>query len=48
LLYRECDLMREGTHKSFRAVFAMDLKIEGAKIASLPAEGDVEIETEGR
>ena len=40
--------MREGTHKGFRTVFAMDLKIEGAKVASLPTEGDVEVETEGR
>jgi hypothetical protein len=40
--------MHEGTHKGFRAIFAVDLEIEGAKIASLPAEGDVEVETERR
>ena len=40
--------MPDGTHKGFRTVFAMDLKIEGTKVASLPAEGDVEVETEGK
>ena len=48
LLCGECDFMHEGTHKGFCTVFAMDLKIEGAKVASLPAEGDVEVEAEER
>jgi hypothetical protein len=26
----------------------MDFKVEGAKVTSLPTEGDVEVQTEGR
>ena len=40
--------MHEGPDKGFRAVFTINLKIEGTEVASLPAEGDVEVQTEGR
>jgi hypothetical protein len=43
LLRRQTDLMKKGLDKSLCAVFVMDFKVEGAKIASLPTEGDVEI-----
>jgi hypothetical protein len=35
--------MYEGLDKDFCAVFAMDFKVEGAEVTSLPTEGDVEI-----
>ena len=48
LLRRQSDLMHEGPDKGFCAALAMNLKIEGAKVASLQTEGDVEVQTEGR
>jgi hypothetical protein len=35
--------MNEGSDKGLCAALAMDFKIEGAKVASLPAEGDVKV-----
>jgi hypothetical protein len=35
--------MHEGSDKSFCTALAMNLEIEGAEVASLPAEGDVEV-----
>jgi hypothetical protein len=35
--------MNEGSDKGLCAAFAMDLKIEGAEVASLSAEGNVEV-----
>jgi hypothetical protein len=35
--------MNEGSDKSLCAAFAMNFKIEGAKVASMPTEGDVEV-----
>ena len=43
LLRRQSDLMNEGSDKGLCAAFAMDFKVEGAKVTSLPAEGDVEV-----
>ena len=48
LLRRQSDLMNEGLDKGLCAALAMDLKIEGAEVASLQTEGDVEVQTEGR
>jgi hypothetical protein len=48
LLRRQSDLMNEGLDKGLCAAFAMDFKVEGAKVTSLPTEGDVEVQTEGR
>jgi len=43
LLRRQSDLMYEGSDKGLCAAFAMDLKIEGAEVTSLSAEGNVEV-----
>ena len=43
LLRRQSDLMNEGSDKGLCAAFAMDFKVEGAKVTSLPTEGDVEV-----
>lgn len=43
LLSRQSDLMNEGSNKGHCAVLAMDFKIEGAKVTSLPTEGDVKV-----
>jgi len=43
LVSRQLDLMNKGSDKSLCTVLAMDLKIEGAEVTSLPAEGDVEV-----
>jgi len=43
LLRRQSDLMNEGSDKGLCAAFAMNFKIEGAKVASMPTEGDVEV-----
>ena len=48
LLRRQSDLMDEGSDKGLCAALAMDFKVKGAKVASLPTEGDVEVQTEGR
>ena len=48
LLRRQSDLMHEGLDKGLCATFAMDFKVEGAKVTSLPTEGNVEVQTEGR
>ena len=48
LLRRESDLMNEGSDKGLCATFTIDLKVEGAEVTSLPTEGDVEVQTEGR
>jgi hypothetical protein len=47
LLRRQSDLMNEGLDKGLCAALAMDLKIEGAEIASLQTEGDVEVQAKG-
>ena len=47
LLRRQSDLMNERSDKNFCAALAMDFKVEGAEVTSLPAEGDVEVQTEG-
>ena len=43
LLRRQPDLMNEGLDKGLCSALAMNFKIEGAKVASLPTEGDVEV-----
>ena len=48
LLRRQSDLMNEGLDKDLCATFAMDFKVEGAEVTSLPAEGNVEVYTKGR
>ena len=48
LLRRQSDLMHEGADKGFCTVITMDFKIEGTEVASLPTEGDVEVQTKGR
>ncbi len=45
---RQSDLMNEGSDKGLCAALAMDFKVKRAKVASLPTEGDVEVQTEGR
>ncbi|HMI38913.1 MAG TPA: hypothetical protein VK500_03340, partial [Nitrospiraceae bacterium] len=40
---RQSDLMNEGSHKGLCAAFAMDFKVEGAEVTSLPAEGNMEV-----
>jgi hypothetical protein len=40
--------MHEGSDKGFCMVFTINLKIEGAEVASLPTEGDMEVQTERR
>jgi hypothetical protein len=35
--------MNEGSDKGLCTALAMNFKIEGAKVASLPTEGDVEV-----
>ena len=47
LLRRQSDFMNEGSDKNLCAVLAMDFKVEGAEVTPLPAEGDVEVQTEG-
>lgn len=48
LLRRQSDLMNKGLDKGLCAALAMNLKIEGAEVASLQTEWDVEVQTEGR
>ena len=48
LLRRQSDLMNEGSDKGLCSALAMDFKIEGTEVTSLPTEGDVEVQTEGR
>jgi len=43
LLRRQSDFMNKGLDKCLCAALAMDLKIEGAEVASLKTEGDVEV-----
>ena len=43
LLRRQSDFINEGSDKNLCAAFAMDLKVEGAEVTSLPAEGDMEV-----
>jgi hypothetical protein len=43
LLRRQSDLMHEGSDKGFCTALAMNLQIKGAEVASLPAEGDVDV-----
>ena len=48
VLSRQSNLLHEGSDKGFCAAFTINLKIEGAEVASLSAEGDVEVQTDGR
>src|SRR6185369_4234277 len=48
LVSRQSDLMNKGSDKSLCTALAMDFKIEGAEVTSLPAEGEMEVCTKGR
>ena len=48
LLCRQSDFMNEGSDKNLCTAFAMYFKVEGAEVTSPPAEGDVEVQAEGR